>query len=66
MRLRDEETSENNTSFSIYICLGSKNAANTSRISAGKIVLQAQVRAHPRSKYRVLGKSNAEGLILNA
>ena len=39
------------------------NAANTSRISANDIVLQAHVRAHLRSQYRAQGQSIAEETI---
>ena len=42
------------------------NAANTSRISANDIVLQAHVRAHLRSLYRGQGQSIAEETIAQA
>ena len=47
MSLRDEVKSENNTPFSIQICHGFNNVANTTRMSAARTVLQGQGKSSP-------------------
>ena len=66
MSVTDEDISENYTPFSIKICRGYNNAANTSKISTLNTVLREQVRAHPNSQYSGLGKSIREEKILQA
>ena len=64
--LIDEETSENNTPFSIEICRWYNNVANNFRISAARTVLQAMVKAHLWRQYIGLDKGIAEEAILQA
>ena len=51
MSLGDEEKSENNTSFSIQICCGYNNVANTFRLAAVRTVLTAKVGVQMRIQY---------------
>ena len=66
MSLRDEVKNENNTPFSIQICCGYNNAANTLRIYAAMRVLEDQVTAHLRRQNKGADKSIAEEAILQA
>ena len=58
--------SENNTHFSIQICCGYNNLANTFRLSAVRTILTARVGTHMRIQYRHLCQSIAEEAILQA
>ena len=51
MSLGDEVKSENNTPFSIQICRGYNNVANTFRLSAVRTVLTAKVGVQIRIQY---------------
>ena len=66
MSLGDEVKSENNTPFSIQICRGYNNVANTFRLAAVRTVLNAKVGANMRIQYRRLYQSIAEEAILQA
>ena len=46
MSLGDEVKSENNAPFTMQICRGYNNVANTSRLYAARTVLPAKVGAH--------------------
>ena len=64
MSLIHEETSENNLSFSMQICRGYNNAANTSWISAARTQFcRTRLKAHPKREYRGLGKGITEETI---
>ena len=66
MSLGDEVKSENNTPFSIQICCGYNNVANTFRLSAVRTVLTAKVGVQMRIQYRRLYQSIADEAILQA
>ena len=51
MSLGEEVKSENNTRFSIQICCGYNNVANTFRLSAVRTVLTAKVGANMSIQY---------------
>ena len=60
MSLGDEGKSENNTPFSIQICRGYNNVANTFRLAAMRTVFTAKVGAHMRIQYSHLYQSIAQ------
>ena len=64
--LEDEETSENNTPFSIQIYRWYNNVASTSRISAARTIPRAQVRAYLRNQYIGPDKNTAEETMIQA